>query len=128
VAGVRTYAEANAYLEQTFIADFNKRFTVTPPMAESAFARLVGIDLDQVMSEQHERVVAADNTVSFEGLQLQLPKGTESRSHFARCSVLVHRLVDLTLMVSYLGQALARYTPDGALLAKKKATKPKKVA
>lgn len=128
VAGVRTYDEANAYLEQRFIADFNERFTVTPALPESGFVRLVGIDLDQVMSEQHERVVAADNTVSFEGVQLQLPKGTETRSHFARCSVLVHRLVDASLMVSYLGQTLARYTADGELIVAKRPAKRRKAA
>lgn len=128
VAGVRSYDEANAYLEQRFIADFNARFTVTPALPESGFVRLVGVDLDQVMSEQHERIVAADNTVSFEGMKLQLPKGTGNRSHFARCSVLVHRLVDDSLMVSYLGQTLARYAADGELLITKKAAKRRKAA
>lgn len=104
------------------------RFTVTPALPESGFVRFVGVDLDQVMSEQHERVVAADNTVSFEGVQLQLPKGTGTRSHFARCSVLVHRLVDDSLMVSYLGQTLARYTVEGEILIPKKAAKRRKAA
>lgn len=127
VAGVRDYDAANVYLERVFVPDFNKRFTVTPAMPDSAFIRIARIDLEQVMSEQHERVVAADNTVAFEGLQLQLPKAGEVRAHFARCTVTVHRMVDLTLMVSYLGTPLGRYSAEGEPLTQK-APKRRKAA
>jgi hypothetical protein len=33
VAGIRTYAAANDYLEATFVPDFNRRFSVTAPAA-----------------------------------------------------------------------------------------------
>jgi len=119
VAGVRNYEAANEYLEKHFTADFNRRFTVTPAQPESAFVPLTGIDLDLLLSVQHERVVQKDNTVAFERLCLQLPPGRE-RSHFVRCPVLVHELLDGTLGISYQGRLLARFTRDAELVIKRK--------
>lgn len=93
VAGITDYASANKYLERIFVADFNRRFTVKPTESGSAFVPLVGMDLELVLSEQHERVVGKDSIVSFENLALQLPRGQE-RASYARCAVLVHRVLD----------------------------------
>ena len=38
--GVRTYAEASAYLRERFVPDFNRRFTVTPRERGSAWSSL----------------------------------------------------------------------------------------
>jgi len=114
LAGIRSYGQANAYLEAKFIADFNRRFTVNPAQPESAFVRLVGVDLRLLLSTQHERVVRNDNTVQFGGLSLQLPRRRD-RTHFARCPVLVHELANETLGISYQGRLLARFNQDGAL-------------
>jgi transposase len=115
VEGVRSYAEANKYLERVFMRDFNKRFTVVPTESGSAFVPLAGIDLDLVLSEKYERVVGKDCVVSFETLSLQLPAPRDRASH-ARCAVTVHRLVDGTLAVAWNGQELARFSAAGALL------------
>lgn len=113
VAGITDYAEANKYLERTYMADFNRRFTVKPTESGSAFVPLVGIDLELVLSEQHERVVGKDSVVSFENLALQLPRGQE-RASYARCTVIVHRVLDGSLVVTHMGRVLARFTSDGA--------------
>lgn len=115
VAGIRTYEAANEYLERSFLPDFNKRFTVTPAQPERAFLPLTGIDLKLLLSVQHERVVAKDSTVAFEGLTLQLPPGRD-RLHYVRCPVTVHELLDAHLAVSYQGRLLARFTREGELL------------
>jgi hypothetical protein len=57
-AGVTSYEAANAYLEKTFVPDFNRRFTVKPEQSESAFTSVAGIDLRLLLSVQHERVCA----------------------------------------------------------------------
>ena len=119
VAGVRDYAAANEYLDEHFVADFNRRFTVVPTEPESAFVPLTGINLELLLSVQHERVVQKDNTVHFERLCLQLPPGRE-RIHFARCPVLVHEFLDGTLGVSFQGKQLARFTRDAELVTKRK--------
>lgn len=118
VAGIKDYAAANRYLEEHFVADFNGRFTVEPAQSESAFVPVAGMDLELLVSVQHERTVQKDNTVVFKGLHLQLPPGKE-RLHFVRCPVLVHEFVDRMLGVSYQGKLLARFTSDGEVLVAK---------
>jgi hypothetical protein len=114
-AGITDYEAANRYLETTFVSDFNRRFTVKPAQPESAFLKLVGVDLRLVLSAQHERVVRNDSTVQFGQLFLQLPP-TKWRPHYVRCPVLVHEFTDNSLGVSHQGKLLARYSPHGALL------------
>ena len=70
------------------------------------------LDLELVLSVQHERQVGKDNTVQFEGLALQLSP-TSARAHFVRCPVLVHELLDDTLGVSYQGRLVGRFDRTG---------------
>src|SRR5437016_5661992 len=114
--GVTNYPAANRYREQTFIGDFNRRFTVRPRERGSAFSALTGIDLELVVSAQHERIVQKDNTVVFERLFLQLAPSPE-RMHYARCPVVVHELVDDTLAVSFQGKLIGRFDRQGTTLA-----------
>ncbi len=120
LAGVDSYGGANEYLKRRFVPDFNRRFTVVPAQPQSAFVPLVGMDLELLLSSQHERVVKNDSTVSFEGLCLQLPK-IPGRLHYVRCPVTVHEFVNDTLGISYMGQLLARYTRTGVLLGRSSA-------
>jgi transposase len=115
VAGIRTYEAANVYLEKHFVPDFNKRFTVKPAQSESAFTKLVGIDLKLLLSVQEQRVVRNDNTVTFNGVILQISPN-RNRNHYVRCPVTVHQFVDQTLGVSYQGRLLGVYTLDGETL------------
>jgi hypothetical protein len=115
VAGITDYAAANGYLVQHFVPDFNRRFTVTPAQAGSAFVSLGGVDLELLLSAQHERVVRNDSTVPFEARTLQLPQRPE-RPHYVRCPVLVHEFPQGTLGISYQGRLLARYDATGALV------------
>jgi hypothetical protein len=115
VAGITTYAAANRYLEERFVPDFNRRFTVPPAQRESAFVRVVGLDLELLLSVQHDRVVRNDSTVAFNRLVLQLPP-TRHRPHYVRCPVLVHEFPDDTLGITHQGRLLARYSAHGDLL------------
>jgi hypothetical protein len=108
--GVRDYQAADRYLTEVFVPDFNRRFTVKPTEKGSAFVPLAGVNVELLLSIQHQRTVNQDNTVSFKNLALQLPK-TDGRLHFVRCPVLVHELLDGTLAVSHLGRVLARFHP-----------------
>jgi transposase len=113
---IANYDAANRYLEQVFIPDFNRRFTVKPAHKESAFVKLAGIELALVLSAQHARVVRNDNTVTFKNLILQLPP-TKQRTHFVRCPVTVHQFGDGNLGISYQGRLLARYDCGGEFLS-----------
>lgn len=120
LAGIREYGpDADRYLEQQFVPDFNRRFTVEPREPESAFTPLVGVDLELLLSIQHDRVVQKDNTVVFGRLYLQLPKSA-TRPHYVRCPVLVHELLNGRLAVTYQGHVIARFTREGALIGSHK--------
>ena len=122
VNGIKTYRDANVFLEKEFIRSFNRRFTVRPRVPEVAFVPMAGINLDLLLSIQHERTVKNDNTVQFLGTILQLPS-TRTRHHYARCPVLVHELTKGTLAVTYQGSLVAEYTTDGELI---RVNKPKR--
>jgi len=117
LAGIRSYDHANRYLTAVFVPDFNRRFTVTPFEPESAFTPLAAVDLELLLTAQHERVVRNDSTVVFGKLELQLPR-TKDRIDFARCPVIVHELLDGTLAVSFQAKLIARFDRTGALLPK----------
>ena len=61
-------------------------------------------------------MVRKDNTVTLDGLILQL-EPTRERRHFIRCPVTVHRFFDGTLGISYQGQLLQSFDNDGVPLA-----------
>jgi len=121
LAGIKTYADANAYLDATFVPDFNRRFTVAPRDTERAFTSLAGVDLDLLLTVQHERTVRNDHTVVFGKLELQLPP-SKDRISFARCPVLVHEHLNGTLSVSFQGKVLAHFLRDGSLQPKLRRT------
>ena len=112
LAGITAYEAANKYLDEVFVPDFNRRFTVEPTEPESAFVRLMGVDLRLLLSVQYDRIVRSDSTVLFYSMHLQIPK-TRERRHYVRCPVLVHEFLDGNLGISYQGRLIARFTRNG---------------
>jgi transposase len=122
-AGITTLAAANAYLTAHFIPDYNATFTRPPADPSSAFVPLGAVDLDPILCEEDERIVAPDNVVTFAGVALQLAKQPD-RPTCARTRVLVRRHLDGTHTVwrgplclgrfDATGQALARLSPPPA--------------
>src|SRR5262245_49623986 len=53
--GIETLEEANAFLRQTYIAEFNSKFTVAAAESGTAFMPLQHSDLNRVFAIQHER-------------------------------------------------------------------------
>lgn len=121
-AKITTMQQANIYLQEIYMPDFNQRFSVPPAQEQSAFVALAGknsvngIDIDDILSEQYERVVGADNCVAFEGLKLQIP-ADKHRYHYVRCNVKVRRSCTGALSVQYGPRCLARYDWQGQLIA-----------
>jgi transposase len=109
--GIESYEEANRYLEENFVPRFNERFTVKPAQPESAFTPMAGIDFGLLLTARYVRTVRPDNTVSFEGLILQLPQ--THRASLARCEVIVHVYPDRALAVAYDGRPIARFDSLG---------------
>jgi hypothetical protein len=117
---ITDYTAANRYLRETFVPDFNERFTVAPQQPQTAFIPLVGLDLDILLSRTTQRIVHNDNTVSFNGFLLQLPQ-LPGRPSYARCPITVHELTDDTLAVTFQGRVLGRFTQTGQLLRRQAA-------
>jgi transposase len=94
VAGIRTVPAANRYLREGFVPAYNARFARPPADPESAFVPLGRRhDLDQLLCHQEERTVAQDNTVTLEGVRLQIAK-QRGRRTCAGLRVLVRRHLD----------------------------------
>ncbi|MCB9707294.1 MAG: ISNCY family transposase [Myxococcales bacterium] len=109
---IRSYEEANRYLQNHFIPDFNQRFCVPAAQQGSACLAVKGKDLRLLLSLQYPRIVKADNTVRFERFTLQIPP-SKQRYSYAKCTVTVHRFTDRTLGVSYAGKLLVRFSEHG---------------
>ena len=113
--GIRTLEGANAYLRESYIAEFNRRFQVAAAERGSAFVPCPKRDLGRVFSLQFERTVNRDNTVSFQNLSLQI-EAVKWRGTLAGCSVIAHQHLDGTLSLSYGPHCLGRYDPFGTPL------------
>jgi hypothetical protein len=93
VAGITTVVAANRYLRARFLPDFNAEFGRPPADPAPAFVPLGRVDLEQILCHQDERVVARDNTVTLDGVVLQLAKQVGRRT-CAGLRVLVRRHLD----------------------------------
>ncbi len=98
--GITRREEANQFLRESYIAEFNRKFAVAAAQAESAFVPVGGKDEERIFTLQHERVVNRDNTVSFANRVLQIER-TRWRGTLAGCRVVVCEHLDGTLSVYY---------------------------
>src|SRR5580693_8575363 len=115
--GMGSVEEANRFLREEYMAEFNRRFQVPAAQAGSAFVACRRRDLDLIFSLQFERTVNRDNTVSFQNLTLQIEK-VNWRGTLAGCTVTVHQHLDGTLSITYGPQRLGRYTRQGEPITK----------
>jgi transposase len=116
---IRTLEAANQYLREHYVAEFNRRFQVTPGQRGNAFVPCRSRDLERIFSLQFERTVNRDNTVSFQNLSLQLER-VGWRGTLAGCQVTVHQHLDGTLSITHGPHRLGHYTAQGAALANAK--------
>src|SRR4051794_11273391 len=121
LAGCTTLDQANHFLRERYMAEFNRRFQVPAAEKGSAFVRCSARDLQRVFSLQFERTVNRDNTVSFFNRTLQI-QPVRWRGTLAGCSVLAHQHLDGTLSLSYGPHCLGRYDASGVSLPAKAST------
>jgi transposase len=103
--------QANEFLQTQYIAEFNRRFSVTAAQKGSAFVRLRRTDLDRIFSVQHERTVANDNTVALANRVFQLEK-TRWRNTLAGQNVIVHEHLDGRVSIRYGPHVIAEYAAN----------------
>jgi transposase len=121
--GITTLEDANRFLRQQYIAEFNQHFTVTATERGTAFVPLRRKDLDLVFSLQHERVVARDNTVSFANRIWQLER-SKLRATLAGCRVTIHEHLDETISITFGPHLVGRFNLDAAPLLARPKTLP----
>jgi transposase len=108
VRGISDLARANEFLATEYVAEFNRRFTVSAAEKGSAFVRARRKDLDWIFSLQHERTVNQDNTISLENRVFQLEK-TRWRNTLAGQTVVVQEHLDGRVSIRYGPHMIAQY-------------------
>lgn len=113
--GIKRVEEANRFLREHYIAEFNRRFQVSPAQRGTAFVPCRRKDLDLVFSLQFQRAVNRDNTVTFQNLTLQIER-VSWRGTLAGCQVTVHQQLDGGLSLTHGPHLLGRYTAQGVAI------------
>jgi transposase len=112
---IQTLAEANRFLREHYMAEFNRRFQVPAAQRGTAFVPCWRKDLDLIFSLQFRRAVNQDNTVNFQNLTLQIER-VSWRGTLAGCQVTVHQHLDGTLSITHGPHRLGRYTAQGVAI------------
>src|SRR6476469_8131506 len=108
---ISTLEQANAFLREQYIAEFNLKFSKPAAEKGMAFRKCGRKDLDWVFSIQTERTVAQDNTVVLHNRCLQLDK-TRFRNTLAGCTVTICEHLDGSLSVHWGPQLLTTFKAE----------------
>ncbi len=124
LAGIDTREEANRFLRERYIAEFNRKFAVAAAEKGTAFRRCARRDLDWVFTVQTERVVAKDNTVAIGDRCWQLEQ-SRFRHTLAGCTVTIHEHLDRTVSVRWGPHVVGRFSENGRPLSGRTTKQPK---
>jgi transposase len=119
VRAITGLEQANEFLREHYVAEFNQRFQVAAEQRGSAFAVAPRRNLDRIFAIQQERVVNRDNTVQIDNQVLQIAQ-TRLRATLAGCRVMVYEHLDGTTSIGYGPHVVARFAADS--LPKRKET------
>jgi transposase len=118
LAGISTVEEANRFLRERYIEQFNGNFAVAAAEPGTAFRKCARRDLDWVFSIQTERVVSQDNTVAIGPQWWQIDK-CRWRHSLAGQTVTIHQHLDGTVSIRYGPHVVGRYDRHGQPLPQK---------
>ena len=112
LAGIATVEAANAWLSETYIAEYNRLFAIEPLEEGSAFVADTAGVWRETLCVIEERIAGNDNTVAWAGRRLQIPP-SRLRPHFVKASVRVHEYPDGTVSIFLGPHRLARFDAGG---------------
>jgi len=98
-AQVTTLAQANQYLQQRFLPEWQTRFTVAAASSVDAHRPLGALPLASILSFAEPRRVANDFTIAWEGRRWQIPR-PQLRVGLRGSSIRVEQRLDGTMMAS----------------------------
>lgn len=96
-AKISTLAEANQYLQQRFLPEWQERFTVAAASGVDAHRPLGTLQLASILSFAEPRRVANDFTVAWEGRRWQIPR-QQARVGLRGSSIRVEQRLDGAMM------------------------------
>jgi transposase len=106
LAKAKTVEQATVVLNRYLIVH-NHRFA-EPAKAEPAWRKLSALKIERALCFKQQRTVAKDNTVTFEGSVLQIPKTSPFRS-YANKRIDVHVLLDGAVEFFYKTERIATF-------------------
>jgi transposase len=112
LAGITQVEEANRFLRERYINEFNARFTIPAKERGTAFRRTGRADLEWIFSVQTERVVAKDNTVTMGSRWWQIDK-SRFRDTLAGCTVTIHEHLNGAISLRYGPHVIGRFDENG---------------
>jgi len=112
LAKVTGLEEANLFLREHYIAEFNAKFTVAAQHKGTAFRRCTRSDLNWVFTIQTERAVDKDNTGAIGERHWQLEK-TRFRHTLARTTVTIHEHLDRTVSMRWGPHTVGQFDANG---------------
>lgn len=113
--GITDMDAANRYLAKEYKPSFNAEFMQPATEEGAAFIPWIGENLDDILCQQEERTVSADNCVSVDGHKLQIPPN-KYRCHYVRVRVMVHYYRDGSIAIFHGPRKLADYDKHGKLV------------
>ena len=106
LAKAKTAEQATVVLER-YLPVHNRQFA-KPAKAQPAWTKLSALKIERALCFKQQRTVAKDNTVTFEGTLLQIPKTSPYRS-YANKRVDVHVLLDGAVEIFYKTAKIASF-------------------
>lgn len=107
--GLQDISQANRFLQEVFLEDYNRRFALPPQNIEPAWRPVPrGLDFDRIISFRYQATVGNDNTVRLGGLILDIPEGPQKRG-YAKAKVDVHQLLTGSWRVYYHDRLIAEH-------------------
>ncbi len=79
---IKEISEANTFLKELFIKDYNRRFPVRSETAQPACRKVSrNVDIESIISFCYQAVGGNDNTVRLGGMVIDIPEGPRKRGY-----------------------------------------------
>ena len=102
----KTVEQATVVLNR-YLPAHNRQFA-KPAQAQPAWRKLSAVKIERALCFKQQRTVAKDNTVTFEGTVLQIPKTSAYRSYASK-RIDVHVLLDGAVEIFYKTEKIASF-------------------
>jgi len=115
LAGISSVEEANTFLRERYIKEFNEKFTVAAAEKGTAFRHTSRNDMKWIFTVQTGRVVGKDNTVAIGDRLWQIDK-TRFTHSLAGSTVTIHEHLDDTVSIRFGPHVVGRFDKNGEKL------------